>query len=45
MALPNTRLKLSGGDLMLSALFTAVVAPLFVGVALELFSRWLDKKE
>ncbi|MCT0017765.1 type I toxin-antitoxin system Fst family toxin [Lactococcus lactis subsp. lactis] len=30
---------------MLLILFTSLIAPLFVGIAIKLFSRWLDDKD
>ena len=30
---------------MLLTLFTAIIAPILVGVVLKLFSHWLDKKD
>ncbi|MDG6143987.1 MULTISPECIES: type I toxin-antitoxin system Fst family toxin [Lactococcus] len=29
---------------MVSVLFTTLIAPIIVGVAVKLISRWLDKK-
>ncbi|EQC55367.1 MULTISPECIES: type I toxin-antitoxin system Fst family toxin [Lactococcus] len=30
---------------MLLILFTSLIAPLFVSIAIKLFSRWLDDKD
>ncbi|WP_349652070.1 type I toxin-antitoxin system Fst family toxin [Lactococcus lactis] len=30
---------------MLLILFTSLIAPLFVGITIKLFSRWLDDKD
>jgi len=39
------QLALKGGVVVLEYLFTLFVAPLVVGLAIELFSRWLDGKD
>lgn len=34
-----------GGAIMLKEFFSLIVAPLFVGLVIELISRWLDEKD
>lgn len=34
-----------GGAVLLEQIFTLVIAPLFVGLVIELVSHWLDEKD
>lgn len=41
----NGNLPRLGVLYMLQEIFTLIVAPLFVGLVIELVSRWLDEKD